>query len=272
MGVQTSKTDFSYSDGLSFEISTDSGSTWLDVGVMEDGASFTFNYDKSELESGNAENPDPLAKNLTLAMAPSPLWTWDTEAIEALGAGLFTRTVVAAAEVTGASQAVASGNWAYETGILIKNQMGDGTAPTINSVTGSIDSTLTLGTDYYLVNGSGGWSIVVTDSVDVTTEAQTITIGYDYTPAASTVLTAGTTSKVLLPFQCRFTHWTNDVLTTYDYRLTAYRVSPDSGGLVFNKLGAKSSNDLDTWTIAMTAELDSGLADGSQLFRIEQSA
>ena len=271
MPVQTSKTNFSYSDGLSFEISTDAGSSWLDVGVMDDGASFTFNYDKSELESGNAENPDPIAKNLKLALAPSGLWTWNSAAISALGAGLFTRTAVAGTLVSDASQAVLSGNWSFDRAILLANQNFDGSEVTIVSVTGSVDGAGSAD-DYDIAEIAGGYSVIPRDGTNFTTEVQTLTIVYDYTPAAHYVLAAGTTSKVLLPFVCRFTHYTNNALTTYDYRLTAFRVSPDSGGLVFNKLGAKSSNDLDQWTVAMTAEIDSGLADGSQLFKVEMSA
>lgn len=271
MGVQTSKQDFSYSDGLSFEISTDNGSSWFDIGVMGDGATFTFNYEKSDLEAGNAENPDPFAKDLTLAMAPSDLWTWSSEAIEKLGAGLFTRTAVAGTTVSGAEQVVASGDWSFDRVIMLDGQNSDGSEPTINSVTGSTDGAGATD-DYDVVELAGGWALVPRDGTNFTTELQSLTIDYDYTPAAMYELTAGTTSKVLVPYQCRFTHYTNDDLTTYDYRLTAFRVSPDSGGLVFNKLGAKSDNDLDTWTVAMTAEIDSGLADGSQLFKIEMEA
>ena len=269
MPNQTSETSFSYSDGLSMEVSTDNGSSWLDVGVMADGASFTYNYDKSELEAGNAENPDPLAKNMTLAMAPSELWTWKSQSIEKLSAGLFTRTAVAGTLVSGAEQVAASGDWSFDRIIMLDGQNASGAEPTINSITGSVDGAGSSD-DYDMVQVAGGWGIVPRDGTNFATESQALTVDYDYTPASMYELTAGTTSKVLVPYMCRFTHWTDDALTEYDYRVTAYRVTPDAGGLVFNKLGAKSDNDLDTWTVALTAEVDTGLADGSQLFKIEQ--
>jgi hypothetical protein len=271
MGAQTQVKKFGYSDGLSFEISTDNQTTFKDVGVMGDGAQFTFNYDKSELEAGNAENPDPLAKNLKLSIAPSDLWTWDSEAIEKLGAGLFTRTAVAGTLVEDFVQDVLSGDWSFDRVIMLSGQNYDGSEPVINSVTGSVDGAVGAD-DYDLVSVAGGWGLIPRDGTVFTTEVQDIEIDYDYTPAAMYELTAGTTSQVLVPYVVRFTHWTDDALTTYDWRLTVFRVSPDSGGLVFNKLGAKSDNDLDTWSVAMTGEVDSGLADGSQLFKLEMEA
>ena len=270
MGDQTVKQKFSYPDGVSMEISTDNGSTWLDVGVMMDGFSATYDYSVSEVEFGNAENPDPQAKNLKLSLSPSELVSWDSQVVEQLSAGLITRTVVAGTLVSGEDQVVASGDWEFGKGILLTGQNATGTAPTINSVTGSVDG-LAAADDYTLVKLPGGWYLQPLDGTNFTTEAQSLTINTDYTPAAGYNLSSGTSSKVLVPYWVRFTHYTDDALTTYDYSLDAYRVYPNAGGLVFNKLGAKSDNDFDTWTVALTAERDSGRADGSQLFTIFQT-
>lgn len=107
-----------------------------------------------------------------------------------LDAGMINLTTVAAVEVAGASQVVASGAWNYNTFIKIANQMGDGTSPTVNSVTGGTDGALVEDTDFYVgQNAQGEWGIFIIDSATVTTLAQAITVNYDYTPSASKKIT-----------------------------------------------------------------------------------
>jgi hypothetical protein len=49
------------------------------------------------------------------------------------------------------------------------------------------------GTDYFVIrNAQGDYGIYITNSVDVTTEAQAVVITYNYTPNASTRLTPKT--------------------------------------------------------------------------------
>lgn len=107
--------------------------------------------------------------------------------------GLVTAASVAGTPVAGASQVVASGSWNYNVMIIIANQNGDQTQPTINSVTLGTDGAIVLNTDYMVVKdaGTNEWGIIIIDSATVTTESQTVTINYDYTPAASKTLTGG---------------------------------------------------------------------------------
>lgn len=110
--------------------------------------------------------------------------------IAELDSGLITLTTTAASPVSGAEQSVASGSWSYNNFIAIANQNGDGTSPTVNSVTGGTDGSLTEDTDYYVgQDGDGTWGIFVIDSANVSTESQELTIDYDYTPAASKKIT-----------------------------------------------------------------------------------
>jgi len=81
---------------------------------------------------------------------------------------------------------VSSGSWNYNNFIRITNQNGDGSAITVNSVTGATDGLLVAGTDYYVgQNDDGEYGIFIIDSATVTTETQDITIDYDYTPNSS---------------------------------------------------------------------------------------
>ena len=90
---------------------------------------------------------------------------------------------VAGVLVGGASQVLASGDWAYNGANIVENQNGDGSILTINSVTGGTDGLLVVGTDYFVGQDVNGKTIVtIIDSATVTTETQAMTIDYDYTP------------------------------------------------------------------------------------------
>lgn len=107
--------------------------------------------------------------------------------------GLVTRSTVAGTPVSNYSQVKASGAWAYNTFIPFDFQDADGTAPSIDSVTGGSNGALTVNVDYIVVqHDDGRWGIMVIDSSTVTTLSQTITIQFDYTPAASQSLSMGT--------------------------------------------------------------------------------
>jgi len=266
MGDQTVKEKFSTPDGLSFELSLDNMSTWKDVGVMDDGANFVHEYDAPPVEFGNQQNPSPIAKNQKLQMDPSELISWDSEVMAALSAGLVARTAITGSLVEGAEQVVASGDWGFDKMILLSGQNAAGTVPTINSVTGSVDGAGDAD-DWTTVEGAGGWYLVPLDGTNFETEAQTLTIDTDYTPASGYNLKAGTSSQTLTSVAIRFTHWTDDALTLTDWQMTCPRVFPN-GGLNLTKLGSKSGNEFDKWSIALTAERDNTQTDGEQLFTL----
>lgn len=252
-------------DGLSMEVTTDDFATFTEVGAMEDGCVFVYEHDAPVIELGNAENTAPLAKNQKLQMTPSNIASWTTDFMESVMGGVFTRTAVAGTPVAGATDTHSSGEWAKNTAILLSGQNGAGTVPTINSVTGSVDGALALGTGYEMVQVLGGWAITYLTAV--VTLAQDIVVDYDYTPAATFVTTAGSSSTQLSAVGMRFTHYLTAARTIFDWRIDVFRVFTN-GGLTLNKLGAKTGNDLDMWQVALTGEIDSGLADGSQLFKL----
>lgn len=112
---------------------------------------------------------------------------------------------VAGTLVSSATQTVASGSWSYNKFILIENQNGDGSAITVNSVNGGTDGLLVADTDYYVgQNESGEYGIYIIDSVNLTTESQSITIDYDYTPDAKYQQTNDTTVSAMPSVMLRF--------------------------------------------------------------------
>ena len=107
-----------------------------------------------------------------------------------LDAGILNLSTNAGTPVAGASQLVVAGAWAYNTFINIANQNGDGTAITINSVTGATDGVLVSETDYFKgQDETGAYGIFIKNSVTVTTLNQNVTINYDYTPNSSKTVT-----------------------------------------------------------------------------------
>jgi len=104
--------------------------------------------------------------------------------------GLVSVESVAGAPVAGATQTVFDGSWEYNQFVKLANQNGDGTSPTVNSVTGATNGLLVSETDYFVgQNNAGDWGIFVIDSATVTTESQNLVINYDYTPSASKKIT-----------------------------------------------------------------------------------
>jgi len=121
------------------------------------------------------------------------LWENDPVKIAAIRGGIDIVTQTAGTPVAGATQTISSGGWAYDVPVEIAGQNASGLAPTINSITGSVDSTLVDRTDYVIQKDSSTnkWSVVFTDSVTITTLAQDMVIDYDYTPASNTKVTTG---------------------------------------------------------------------------------
>lgn len=263
MAKQTNNVNkFLTPDGMGVEISTDEGVTFpYDLGVFEAGVSITHNFDDAELVSGNAGTIFNRAKKETISIAPTTLWTYDLAAITAISGGMFTFSTQAGTPVVGAAQNVLAG-WAYSAFIPFTFQNGDASVPSNIVLTGSVDSTLTLNTDYVVTSVEGIWGFIMIASV--ATLAQDIGIVSDYTPSASTTMTSGRTSTVLTKAVVRLRRYTDVDLGQYDIETILYGVKIDSG-LVFNFDGSESET-ANAITIAMTANVDSDKPDGAQLF------
>jgi hypothetical protein len=145
---------------------------------------------------------------------------------------------------------------------LIENQNGDGSLPTINSVTGSVDGALVLDTDYFVTKlPEAGWAIYVVDSVSVTTESQDIVINVDYTPAAQTILKRGGV-KVMTPIQLAFQ--TVDVNGDYVQFIFYKAFGNGADGHGFSPENSAESVTMD---LVFTAKMDANRPGGDKLFR-----
>ena len=121
------------------------------------------------------------------------LWENDPVKIAAIRGGIDVVTSTAGTPVSGATQVKASGAWEFDVPFEIEGQNASGAALTITSITGSVDGAIVEGTDFFQQKdkSTGKWSVVIVDSLTVTTEAQTMTVLYDYTPASNIKVTTG---------------------------------------------------------------------------------
>ena len=199
-----------------FEYSTDNGSSFTNVGV---GDTFAFTEEITPLDSApdNGETPNILKGIASqTSTITGNLWEYNLTKINALRGGVDTLSSVASSLVEGAEQTIASGDWHFNVPIVLSGQNQSGAIPTINSVTLGTDGAIVLLTDYTtLKQADGQWAIVILDSVDVTTEAQSVVIDTDYTPSASTSLSTGGLSD-MTPVWVRLTNRVADVADATD--------------------------------------------------------
>lgn len=111
----------------------------------------------------------------------------DLTTIQKMEDGYMNLTTVPGVLVPAAIQTVLNGAWLEDQFIVLENQNGDGSAVTVNTVTGSADGLLVAGDDYEVISDSTGkFGIVLfLSGAALTTEVQDLTIDYDYTPSAS---------------------------------------------------------------------------------------
>lgn len=219
MGTQqaTAKSPKSIKIGsVSAFYSLDSGGSFTNVGL---GDGFAFTEEMTALDSApdNGIAPDILRglANQT-AVITGNLWEYDLTKLNAIRGGIDILSTIASSLVSGATQTIASGDWAFDIPIILDGQNQSGLVPTINSVTGGTDGALVLNTDYNVIlNPDGNWAIAILDSVTVTTEAQAMVFDTDYTPSASTTLSTGGLSS-MTPIYWRFVNLVADIADAVD--------------------------------------------------------
>jgi hypothetical protein len=104
-----------------------------------------------------------------------------------MSGGIITVTNNAGSPVSDDTQVFSQTEWEFDKVVELNGQNSDGTAPNIDSVTGSVDGATT---DFKLVKlQNGNWAVSINSGGSITTEAQDITVQYDYTPSASKEIT-----------------------------------------------------------------------------------
>lgn len=185
---------------------------------------FSVTHTKENETIINAENCGAGELARLVQKTPKFTWTW----LELNNRAVFDKLLwldslsVASTPVTGATFVVPTG-FTYNKFYALNHQNGDGSAPTITSVVGSVNAwPLVAGTDYVLVNQGGVYGVIILDSADVTTTAQTITVTYNYTPSASTLDGYNVNKTGLNYVLCKFVSCKNQINDTQAIQDTIY--------------------------------------------------
>ena len=250
---------------VAIQTDPDTPDVYTDLGVTMQGGSLTLAYDSVKVTGSRAESVKNFFKNMSLEASFS-LIQLELGNIAKLMSGAGALESIAAAPVAGASHVIAAGAWLFSKFIPHEKQNGNGTAPTIVSVTGSVDGALVAGADYERVKVGDLWGILVKDSATVTTEAQSITIVYDYTPSAKKVLKVGASAVDVRPRALRIRKLLDAANNKYWTAIIYAAVN--SNGFSF-PLPRYDEDEPATLECVMTGQLDVSRTNLDQLFRIE---
>lgn len=174
------------------EVAAYGSNTFYDLG-LGNGAGFSEDMTTNETFPDNGDSLGIVIDEQKITVDFKVLEP-DLSVLQIARGGIDALTTTPATLVSGHTQSVNSGAWAYNTFIPFDGQNGNGNQPTMDSthpVVASTDGDLTVVTDYDLVKVSGKWGIIVKDSTTVTTASQGLTFKYSYTPAASITLSTG---------------------------------------------------------------------------------
>lgn len=236
---------------------------WVDLGVTYNEASLGVEYSQVKITGSQAEDVLNYVKDMIIN-GNFTLIQQDLRIVSRLLGGASAYTAQAGTLDAGAIQTVDSGDWGYNDPIRVENQNGDGSALTINSVTGGTDGLLVSGTDYYEGTDEFGRTVItIIDSATVTTEAQDMVIDYDYTPSASRTMTAGSSSVSITPYQLRFRKQlaSGTYYTVYIYSA----VNTNGFSITMPRHDADEPNILE---FAIQGQVDTARTDLDQLFSI----
>lgn len=234
----------------------------VDIGVLKGDASIQIAYDLQKVLGSKAEVLIDYIKNMR-ATAVFEMYQIHWPNIAELLDGALTLTPIAGVLVPAAVQVVAGGGWGYNDFIPIEHQNGDGSTNIIASVVGSTDGALVANTDFFKGQDSQGtWGIFVIDSMTVTTEAQTLTITYAYTPNAANQLDMGDKSATLVAKIVEF----SKVIGTATFRARLWSVTNEEGLTI---AFPDSANDEPmSLPVTLVGGLDTTKAAGTQLIEI----
>jgi hypothetical protein len=269
-------------DGCIVSYSTDSGSSYTNIGTIMGDVAFTPEAETVEIQTGNAGLTPLEWKNPKLGFS-FELMEFNMDIINDMTCGIGTKTTTAAAPNASIPDQVISATWAdntvynlvmYESSSsTVKLNMGS-TEPTLTSVTidagGVNEEVLDAGSDYFLVkktSSPSGWGIVFEESSISGSATYTDAITIDYgsnTPIASTTIQIGSSVKQLTPLMFKIYHVDANSLTRALYIYECY-LNPDSMAWMFK---GEDKSEKTTLPFNFTGQIDTSRADGDQLYSV----
>lgn len=246
-----------------FEVSPYGGAGYVNLGAIRN-IVFEETWTEKRIMSDNA---GVIRNSISdhMASLAGDLMELSLVRLNLIRGGIDTYAAVAGTPVSGYSQLVLSGSWLYNKFIPLTFQMGTGAMITVTSVTASTNGALAVAVDYDNVLAGGVSGIMIKDSAAVTTEAQNLTIVYNYTPSASQSLKSGG-KYIITPNEVKVT---NTNAAGQDFIIKLYKAA-NANGITLN-LQSEESGDPNLIPIRLSGDLDVARTAGDQLFVISSS-
>ena len=240
--------------------STSAFSAPVDIGAAN-GVKFTEELKISTLESDNSVDRDVVTEQKA-TIEWEQIEVLNEAALAIMRGSLDTTVNTPGSLVSGATQVLAAG-WEFSSFIPIDHWDGDGTAPTIASVVQATATSLTEGTDYWLMqDAQNRWGIMIIDNA-TTDNTKAVTITYSYTPNASVAYYTGGGTSDVPTFYLRLTNEDEDGKVV---RITTLGTGNITKGY---ELSFKKYNAEDTrvpMPVSVTVRQDITLTAGRQLY------
>jgi len=248
------------------EVATSFGGSYTNVGL---GRSFGLTEEITPFNVQADNGPDPIEGVAEHELAiTAELLEMYIPTLDTIRGGIDTTGTTTGSLVPGATQVVASGAWGYNDPFEVENQNGDLTILTINSVTGGTDGLLVANTDYFIGQDEEGKTVItVIDSVTVTTESQTITVDYDYTPFATRTLSTGGLTTIS-GRAWRFTNTQIISALSKTRVIDVYNTFFESGGVPSTFQSDNADDPLTVIPIGVRGKLSAARTAGDQLYKI----
>ena len=275
MPVQTTETQYvQIPDGAKVEINDGSG--FVDVGAFNSDVTATLNYEINVISSSNADIIKRVGRNMSMEWAGT-LINLNPTGVAKFSGGLLTTESTSGSAITTAADQVIAASWVDmasipfaaadpTTGVALRFAA----APTLTSVTAASSGVLAADDDYFIQvdpNSFSGYSILLnTNGTATVATSEIVTIVFaSITPIEKVTLYGGASTFEFVAYEMRLTHTDDNSLIR---RLNLPKVTPNSGGFQFNFKSATSDGS-EEMPITCTADLDTSLTNGKQLFSWE---
>ncbi len=234
----------------------------VNLGAMRD-VQFEETWDKVKVMSDNAGEIAIGVRNHHAAVQGN-LMEINLENLALIRGGLDNYSEEEGELVDDAKQVITKGAWEFGKFIKIEHQNHDLGEIDINSVKGDQTDYTTVAGDYVLVqDAAGNWGIIVNSTGTNTDIEHTLTIEYEYTPAAKKVLASGGRLSIA-PRVVRITN-TNEFKK--EFRITIFAAEVEGG--INLELPADEDEDPAMTEIRLEGSCDEKRTIGEQLFIIE---
>jgi hypothetical protein len=255
------------------ELSEDSGSTWLNVGLAR-GVAFNETVESAIIQADNGPNIQKYVSSHKVEITFNAL-EWYLPTLHKIRGGIDLLSASSAVATT-RTDSFGSSVWAYNQNLILTKQGASSTLPSITAAktwkTGTTTALTTAGKDFVVTrNGNNqiGITVLSTNYGGDAKDTEALRVTYRYGDVKTNKLTSGGLSTIASKWFRLTNKQVVSGVSKYRY-LVVYSGSLNAG----MNLAFKSSNEADPileMPVSILAELDATRTAGDQLFMIEDS-